>query len=293
MTLGRALAAACALATSAGFLLEHRGAVRAPAVRLRHPVRSAVDLFHSRWFVIGWTVAVGAWMLHLGALALAPLSVVQAVLAGGLVFLGVLAERYFGFRLGRRQWVGVIITAGALAVIGVTQGSEGEETGQNALAALISMECGVLALGLALVWFSSRSRLLRLREGLVLGVAAGALYGVSDIALKFLTAAVRDGVLEVVSPWALAALIASVVAFFASARALQLGPGVEVIALTSVTANLTAIIGGVLVFRETLGADPVAIVGRLSAFILVLVGAALVPAPVRAAGPLADEGAAR
>jgi hypothetical protein len=31
------------------------------------------------------------------AAALAPLSVVQAVLSGGLVFLGVLAEHYFGF----------------------------------------------------------------------------------------------------------------------------------------------------------------------------------------------------
>src|SRR5438270_13757789 len=38
--------------------------------------------------------------LHVGALALAPLSIVQAVLSGGLVFLAVLAERYFGFRLG-------------------------------------------------------------------------------------------------------------------------------------------------------------------------------------------------
>ena len=60
-------------------------------------------------------------MLHVGALALAPLSIVQAVLSAGLVFLAVLAERFFGFRLGRRQWIGVIITAAGLAVIGLTQ----------------------------------------------------------------------------------------------------------------------------------------------------------------------------
>ena len=67
-----------------------------------HP--SAAGLFRSRWFSLGWAVAVVAWGLHVGALALAPLSIVQAVLSGGLVFLAVLAERYFGFRLGRRQW---------------------------------------------------------------------------------------------------------------------------------------------------------------------------------------------
>jgi drug/metabolite transporter (DMT)-like permease len=61
-----------------------------------------------------------AWGLHVGALSLAPLSIVQAVLSGGLVFLAVLAERFFGFHLGPRQWVGVTITAAGLVVIGLT-----------------------------------------------------------------------------------------------------------------------------------------------------------------------------
>ena len=103
---GLALALACAAATSTAFLLKHRGAVLAPPVAIDHPLRSAAGLFHSRWFAIGWLVAVGAWGLHVGALALAPLSIVQAVLAGGLVFLAVFAERFFGLRLGRRQWIG-------------------------------------------------------------------------------------------------------------------------------------------------------------------------------------------
>jgi membrane protein implicated in regulation of membrane protease activity len=62
-----------------------------------------VGLFRSRWFSLGWGVAAVAWGLHVGALALAPLSVVQTVLSGGLVFLAVFAERYFGFRLDRRR----------------------------------------------------------------------------------------------------------------------------------------------------------------------------------------------
>jgi drug/metabolite transporter (DMT)-like permease len=112
---GLAFAVACAIGTSISFLLKHRGAVLAPPVRVRHPLRRAVDLFRSRWFAVGWVVAVGAWALHVGALALAPLSIVQAVLSGGLVFLAVFAERFFGFRLGRRQWAGVIVTAAGLA----------------------------------------------------------------------------------------------------------------------------------------------------------------------------------
>jgi drug/metabolite transporter (DMT)-like permease len=280
--IGLALAIACALATNVAFLFKHRGAVLAPPVRVRHPLRSAADLFRSKWFALGWAVAVGAWGLHVGALALAPLSIVQAVLAGGLVFLAVLAERYFGFHLGRRQWIGLLITAAGLAVIGLTSGSHAGEPPGYALAALISVECSVLLLATGFASFSGRLGLSPARQGMLLGTAAGALFGVSDIALKYLTDAVQGGVLELLSPWSFAALAASVVSFYASARGLQLGPGVEVIALTSVAANLTAVIGGILVFRDPVGTGAVEITGRMVAFSLVIVGAALMPAPMRA-----------
>ena len=88
--------------------------------------------------------------------------------------------------------------------------------------------------------------------------------------------------LELLSPWTVAALIASVVAFYASARGLQIGPGVEVIALISVAANLTAIVGGILVFRDPVGNGALEITGRMLAFCLVIAGATLIPGPVRA-----------
>jgi drug/metabolite transporter (DMT)-like permease len=288
MIVGLALALACALATSVAFLFKHRGAVSAPPVRARHPLRSAAELFRSKWFAVGWLVALGAWGLHVGALALAPLSVVQAVLSAGLVFLAVLAERFFGFHLGRRQWTGLVITAVGLAIIGITQGAQPSEPPGYALAALISIECGVLLLATGLAVMAGRLPLLQAREGLLLGAAAGALFGISDIALKFLSHAVQDGVLELISPWAVAALAASVIAFYASARGLQIGPGVEVIALTSVAANLVAIVGGVLVFRDSIGTGALAITGRMIAFGLVIAGAALIPAPVRAADASSD-----
>jgi drug/metabolite transporter (DMT)-like permease len=279
---GLALALASALATNVAFLFKQRGAVLAPPVLVGHPLRSAAGLFRSRWFALGWMVAVGAWGLHVGALALAPLSIVQAVLAGGLVFLAVLAERYFGFHLGRRQWIGLLITAVGLAVIGLTSGRGGGEAPGYALAALIVVECTIIGLATGLAAISGRLSLSPAGQGMLLGAAAGALFGVSDIAIKYLTDAVQGGVLDLISPWTFAALAASVVAFYASARGLQLGPGVEVIAFTSVAANLTAIVGGILVFRDPIGTGSVAITGRMLAFGLVIAGAALMPAPMRA-----------
>ncbi|MGZ6662884.1 MAG: hypothetical protein ACXVHL_36800 [Solirubrobacteraceae bacterium] len=118
-------------------------------------------------------------------------------------------------------------------------------------------------------------------ETLLLAVAAGVLFGVSDVAIKYLTHA-HGPVFGLLSPWMLTALISFVVSFYASARSRQIGLAIEVIAITSVAANLPAIISGVLVLGEPIGSGPVGIIGRLLAFGLVIAGAALIPAPLRA-----------
>ena len=282
MIFGLILALASAVATNLAFLFKQRGAVLAPPISARHLVRSAAGLFRSKWFLIGWIVAIVAWGLHVGALSLAPLSIVQAVLSGGLVFLAVFAERFFGFQLGRRQWVGVTITAAGLVVIGLTGGGANDPE-HGSLGALIAVEGAILALGAALVRISARRHLPPRAEGLLLGAAAGALFGVSDIALKYLTQAPPGPLLGVVSPWTLTALVAGTISFFASARSLQIGEGVEVIAITSVAANLGAILGGIVVFHEPIGSGAAGITARFFAFCLVIAGAALMPAPMRAA----------
>jgi drug/metabolite transporter (DMT)-like permease len=281
MVLGLLLTLASAVGTNVAFLFKHRGAVLAPPIRGRHPLRSAVGLFRSTWFAVGWGVAIVAWGLHVGALSLAPLSIVQAVLSGGLVFLAVFAERFFGFHLGRRQWIGVSITAAGLAVIGFTGGGA-NHPGRASLAALISVEAAIFVLGAVLVRISTRRQVVLRAEGLLLGAAAGALFGVSDVALKYLTTAAPGPLGGLVSPWTLTALVAAMIAFYASARSLQIGQGVEVIALTSVAANLAAIIGGILVFHEPIGSGAFEIASRFVAFCLVIAGAALMPAPMRA-----------
>ncbi len=280
MILGLSFALICALGTNLSSLLKARGAAALPrAIQLRHPLRSAGDLFRSRWFAIGWILALFAWGLHIEALALAPLSTVQAILSGGLVFLAVLAERFFGFHLGRRQWAGVTLTAAGLVVIGLTASSEGPQ--RSSLAALIAFESAILAVGVGLVRISTRGDVEHRGEALLLATAAGVLFGVSDVAIKYLTHA-HGPLLGLLSPWTLTALISFVISFYASARSLQIGLAIEVIAITSVAANLSAILGGILVFGEPIGSGAVGIIGRLLAFGLVIAGAGLVPAPLRA-----------
>jgi drug/metabolite transporter (DMT)-like permease len=280
--LGILLSLLCALATNVGFLFKHRGACAAPAVSLKHPLASAAGLFRSKWFTLGMLVALVAWCFHVAALALAPLSLVQAVISGGLVFLTVLAERFFGFTVGTRQWAGVGLTALGLVLLAATLPHGGGAHSNYSLAAMIAFESALLVLGTFLVLSPKLGS--HEHHGVMLGVAAGILFGVSDVAIKALTGAVGDlGVSGLLSPWLMTCVLASVIAFFASARGLQKGEAVPVITLTSAAANVTAISGGILVFGDPMPSDPVGIVLQSFAFVLVIVAAALTPAPLRAA----------
>src|SRR5688500_17595212 len=169
-----------ALGTNLAFLFKHKGAVAAPDVDMRHPLRSAVDLFRSRWWSIGWGVAAVAFALHVAALSLAPLSIGQAVLAGGLVFLAVLAERYFGFELGRRQWIGIGLVAVSLTLLTLTGGGGGGGAHADySLAGMIIFEGIAVGVGVLLVSSHLIERI-RALAGVLLGIAAGLGFGISD-----------------------------------------------------------------------------------------------------------------
>src|ERR671910_2844939 len=146
LNIGIVLALVCAVATQLGFLYKHRGANAAPKVDVRHPLRTVKSLFASKWFAIGMGVALGAWLLHVAALAFAPLSVVQAVLSTGVVMLAVLADRLFGFEVGRRQWAGVAMTACGLVLLIVTLPAAHGTHSAYSVAGMVSFEAGMLAI---------------------------------------------------------------------------------------------------------------------------------------------------
>jgi drug/metabolite transporter (DMT)-like permease len=276
-----------ALGTNLAFLLKHRGAVAAPDVDMRHPLRSAIDLFRSKWWSIGWGVAAVAFALHVAALTLAPISIGQAVLAGGLVFLAVLAERFFGFELGRRQWIGIGLVAVSLSLLTLTGGGEAEAQSGYSLAGMIVFESIAVFVGLLLI-VSHLIERIPVQRGVLLGIAAGLGFGISDVAIKALSGDLDSGPVGLLSPWSVVIITAAVFSFYASARSLQIGDGVAVIAVTSVAANLSTILAGLAVFGDRLGNDALVVGVRLAAFALILVGAALIPAPVRAGEALEE-----
>jgi drug/metabolite transporter (DMT)-like permease len=277
LILGLIFALATALASIVGFLYKQRGAVEAPAVAWRHPLRTTLSLFSNRWWTIGLIVATASWGLHVTALALAPITLVQTVIAGGLVLLTVIADRAFGLSVTQREWIGVGLTAVGLAFLAATLGNEGSSPHNHYETATLAIYVGALAaVSFVLCVTVARERW---GGGLALATAAGLQWGASDVTIKALSGHLHhDGVLVLLSPLAAVILSLSLIGLVVSARSLQLGGAVAVIAVTSAAANLVTIASGLVVFGEPLPAGTGAAAVRLLAFALVIAAAAMTPA---------------
>jgi drug/metabolite transporter (DMT)-like permease len=285
LDLGILLALACAFVANLGFFYKYRGANDVPKVQVMHPWRSVRALYSSKWFTIGMITALISWGLHVAALAMAPMSVIQVSLAAGVVFIAVMAERLFGFEVGRRQWIGLTLTAAGLVLLGVTLPAMHGAHSHFSDAAMISFEAGLFGIG-GLLLMGPRMGGPVEHHGMMLGAASGVLFGVSDTAIKALTGiTAAHGLMGLVlSPWLAVAILASIIAFFSSARGLQDGEAVPVIAVTGTAANIAGIAGGIVVFGDPMAGSTTGVVLQAFAFVLVIVAAALMPAPVRAAG---------
>lgn len=278
--IGILLALACAFAANLGFFYKHRGCNEVPTVDVRHPLRTARQLWGSKWFAIGMLLGFAGWILHVGAIALAPLSTVQVVLSGGVVLIAVMADRIFGFSVERRQWWGLGLTAVGLALLAVTMPG-GHGPGGYSLQAMVAFEAVLLGLG-GLLLLGPRAGAPAEHHGVMLAAATGILFGVCNVAVKALTEVIgMGGIAAIISPWLVVAIVASATAFYASARSLQQGDAVSVIAITGTAANISCIAGGIIVFGDPMPGNAVGIVVQAVAFLMVVVASALTPAPIR------------
>jgi len=283
--LGLILAVATALASIVGFLYKHRGAVESPNVDWKRPLWSSLVLFRSRWYTLGVLIAMAGWGFHVGALALAPISLVQATIAGGLVMLTVVADRFFAHRVTRREWIGVALAAAGLAFLAATLDGDADSAHSDYDAATLAVYVAVVGgMGVAV---SVAGRGLP-RAGILFGASAGLLWAASDTSIKALSGELGESSAAAIlfSPLAAVILVASLAGLLVSARSLQIGPAVSVIAVTSVAANALTIAAGPIVFSEPLPDETVGLTVRLLAFALVIFAAALTPPPVEAEAQL-------
>jgi hypothetical protein len=277
VAIGLLFAVATALSSLVGFLYKQRGAASSPPVTARAPVRSSLALFRAPAYVLGLVIATGSWGLHVTALALAPISLVQTTIAACLAFLTVLAHRVFGIAVSTREWIGVAAAAIGLAFLAATIGNDaGSAHSHFTPGTLAAFVGGLTIAGAVLAVLAGRRGV---PAASALAISAGLLWGGSDTSIKALSGELgRLGIGVLIHPLAFVILGLSLVGLSVSARSLQVGRAVAVIAATSAAANLSTIAAGPIVFGEPMPGGALAFVGRLAAFALVIAAAVLTPA---------------
>lgn len=259
---GLALALLSAVALNWGWIAQHGAARDLPPLALRHPLRSLRALFGDLSWLAGFGVGLLGWALYVGALALAPLSLVQAVSAGGIGILAGLAHRR-GDRLRRAQWVAVGIAVVGLGLLGGSLAGgavSGRTAAPSAVGVWLVASVAIAALfGVSGTW---------LAPGAGLGVAAGTLYGAGDVATK---GAVFGGAWLLLVPIVLAAHGG---AFVALQFAFQRGGSVATAGTASLLTNALPIAAGIMLFHERLPGGALGVV-RVVAFACVVVAAGL------------------
>jgi hypothetical protein len=255
------------------YLLEHDAAAALPALSLRRPLHSARVLLTDRSWLFGFGLESAGFALYVVALALAPLSLVQSIAAGGIGILALASARLGRRRLGRYELIGVFVSMlGLLALaVSLAGGGTGEGTGGSTatillwLGATAAAAAGAVALGRT---FGA----LAVAEG----IAGGLLFSIGDISVKVAT-----------QGDARAAFAVTVIAGYALGTALlqlgyQKGAALTVAGIATLLTNALPIAAGTRVLGEPV---PSGFFGalRVLAFVAVTAGAVLLARPERGA----------
>ncbi len=202
--LGFALALAAACCYETGYALQAIEARRAPADRALKASLMTYLIRRPLW--VGATaLSLVGWPLQIIALTHAPLTLVQPVLALGLLLLLVLGVRILGEHVGPREIAAVVLI---IASVGVFAWAAPREPGEVERSAGLVVALAILAV-VTLAPYAIG--LLRHRQFpmLLLVASAGAADGMAAFVAKIIAQDASEGALLAVIAWA--ALVASVV----------------------------------------------------------------------------------
>ncbi len=271
------LALASTALTNVAYLREHDAAAALPALSLRRPLHSAKALLTDRSWLVGFALETGGFALYVVALALAPLTLVQSIAAGGIGILAFVSARVSRRRLGRVELAGVLVSMFGLLLLAVSlAGGSGEGTGGSTDEILLwlGLTTGAAVIALAL---GRRFDVL----GVADGIAGGLFFSIGDISVKVAT---QGGVR--------AAFALGVIAGYSLGTAfLQLGyqkrGALTVAGLATLLTNALPIAAGTVVLGEPVPSGALGAL-RIVAFAAVTLGAILLARPERGAAPRVD-----
>jgi hypothetical protein len=258
--------------TNLAYLREHDAAAALPALSLRRPLHAAAVLLSDRTWLMGFALETLGFALYVVALALAPLTLVQSVAAGGIGILAFFSARFGKRSLARHELAGVLLSMVGLIALAVSLArASGEGTGGSTVAILLWL--GATA-GAAVLVLAISQRIGGL--AVAAGIAGGLFFAIGDISVKVAT---QGGIRTLFG-------VGVVVGYSAGTALLQFGyqrgGALTVAGLATLFTNALPIAAGTVVLGEPL---PSGVLGglRIAAFAAVTIGAILLARPAAGA----------
>lgn len=260
VAVGVAVAVASAALYDAGYILEKQALAVLPALT-GQPLRLLRVVLRSRRWLAGFVAMLGGLGLQVLALTLAPVTVVQPVLAAGVLALVVAGRAVLGERLGPRERAAVALVLAAVVAIAVSAGP-GADLARSAPGGRFAAMVGiVVAVAAGAAWIAVRATGRDLggrRDAVVLSIAAGLFYGIGALAEKAVaTRLVGHGVLDGAEsalatpyPWVFVAVTFCGLLVFQVG--LQRQPASLLVPLANVISSGCALVGASVVFGELL-----------------------------------------
>jgi len=264
-----ALALVSTVLVNIAYLREHEAAAALPVLSLRRPLHSAQVLLTDRSWLLGFAMETFGFLLYAAALALASLSLVQSVTAGGIGVLAYVSARVTGRPLEGRERNGALISVLGLVALGVSlAGGSGEGGGGSTGEIVLWLAATAVA---AVIVVGPGRRIVG--AGVASGIAGGLLFSIGDISTK------------VVTEWEYTRLlfvIPMILGYALGTWLLQLGyqrsSALTVAGIATLLTNALPIAAGTVVFDDPV---PSGVFGglRIFAFAAVTAGAILLARP--------------
>jgi drug/metabolite transporter (DMT)-like permease len=276
---GLALALLSTTAYNGGLVVEKQALARLPAITGHRILSLALTLTSSPRWLAGFGLMVCGLAFQVLALTLAPVTLVQPVIASGVAIVLVLSQLVLRERLGRGEYACVAVMALSVVLLALSVGRGSAEVGHQfsvleATAVAIPSVLLALATGASAVRAGSR-RHGRPVTGVSYGVATGLLYGVAALAIKALSGAVlhRHGLAHIViavvaSPYLYVMGACSAAGLLLFQTALQRCRISIVAPVSNVLGSMYFIVVGTWLFHERLPADPGLLALRLVGIVI-------------------------
>jgi drug/metabolite transporter (DMT)-like permease len=261
---GLVLAFASAVVINLAYLREHEAVAVLPVLSMRRPVHSIAVLLGDRSWLLGFAMESGGFLLYVAALALAPLSLVQSISAGGIGVLAFASARFAGRRLMRVEIVGVLLSVLGLVLLAVSLVGGKAKQGGGEIGPIL-LWLGVTA-AVAVVFVIVGRR--RWGAAVANGVAGGLFFSIGDISTKLVT---QGGA-------RLGFVVLLLLGYFLGTALLQIGyqagAALTVAGLATLVTNALPIAAGTVVLDEPVPHGWHGVV-RIIAFASVVTGAVL------------------